>query len=123
MAYSEDYRKRVLEYIEEGHTQADAQATFKVGTTTIKAWKKLLSERKTLKKKRPEQVARVYPSDKLRTYINEHPQAILKEIAAQFGGSISGADEALKREKITLKKRRRHTVSEVKKNVPNMTKN
>ena len=122
MAYSIDYRRRVLEYINEGHTQAETQAVFKVGTTTIKAWKKLLSDKNTLEKKTPEQEARVYPSDKLRAYIKEHPQTILKEIAEYFGGSVSGAKSALTREKITLKKRQRHTESEAKKNARISTK-
>ena len=123
MAYSIDYRKRVLDYLMEGHTQAEAQEVFKVGTTTIKAWKKLLSEKNNLEKKAPIRKSRVYPSDKLHTYIKEHPQAILKEIAAHFGGSISGANDALKREKITLKKRHQPTANEMKKNVRSMKKN
>ena len=90
-----------MEYLEEGHTQVEAQAVFKVGTTTMKAWKKLLSEKNTLEKKTLKRKARVYPSDKLCAYIKEHPQALLKEIAAHFGGSISGANEALAREKLT----------------------
>lgn len=122
MAYSVDYRKRVLEYLKEGHTQAEAQEVFKVGTTTIKAWKKLLSKGNTLEKKELERKPRLYPSDKLCTYVKEHPQALLKEIAEHFGGSISGAYCALVREKITLKKRHLHIKSETKKNEQNMTK-
>lgn len=117
MSYSVDYRKRVLTYLEEGHTQAEAQKVFKVGATTIKAWKRLLSEGKTLVKKTPIRTPRVYPSDKLRAYVKEHPQALLKEIAEHFGGSISGADFALRREKITLKKRQFRTVNAMKKSV------
>ena len=105
MSYSVDYRKRVLEYLEEGHTQAEAKKVFKVGITTIKEWKKQLAERGTLVQKIRKRKARVYPSDKLRDYIEKHPQALLKEIAEHFGGSISGANSALAREKITLKKR------------------
>jgi len=104
MAYSEDYRKRVLDYLKEGHTQAEAQEVFKVGSTTIKEWKKLLLETGTLKQRARKRVARVYESSKLCAYIEEHPQALLKEIAEYFGGSISGANDALAREKITLKK-------------------
>jgi transposase len=121
MAYSKDYRKRVLEYLEEGHTQAEAQKVFKVGCTTIKEWKKLLSERGTLEKRPLEREARVYQADKLRTYIEEHSQAILKEIARHFGGSISGANSALARGKITLKKRQPPTANAMKKSGPNMT--
>ena len=103
MAYSIDYRKRALEFIEEGHTQKEAQKVFKVGSTTIKEWKKLLSETGTLEKRPLNREARVFESDKLRAYIDEHPQALLKEIAERFGGSTSGADSALTREKLTLK--------------------
>lgn len=122
MAYSVDYRKRVLEYLVEGHTQSEAQAVFKVGTTTMKAWKKLLSEKSTLEKKILKREARVYPSDKLHTYISEHPQALLKEIAAHFGGSISGANAALAREKLTLKKRQQRIANVARKNEPNTMK-
>jgi transposase len=111
-----DYRKRVLEYIGEGHTQGEAQEVFKVGSTTIKEWNRLLSETGSLEKRPLNRDARVYESDKLRAYIEEHPQALLKEIAGHFGGSTSGADSALTREKLTLKKRQPPTVNVMKKN-------
>ncbi len=101
MAYSIDYRKRVLEYLDEGHTQAQAQEVFKVGSSTIKGWKKLLSETGTLQKRELNRKARVFEEDKLQAYIEEHPQALLKDIAKHFGGSTSGAADALERGKIT----------------------
>jgi transposase len=104
MGYSKDLRERVLAYITEGHTQKETSAVFKVGTTTIKGWKKLLSETGDLEKRRLERKPRKYESEKLRTYIAENPEATLAEIAAEFGGSPSGAFDALKREKISLKK-------------------
>lgn len=88
----------------------------------MKAWKKLLSEKSTLEKKILKREARVYPSDKLHTYISEHPQALLKEIAAHFGGSISGANAALAREKLTLKKRQQRIANVARKNEPNTMK-
>lgn len=120
MSYSVDYRNRVVEYLAEGHTQAQAQAVFKVGRTTIKAWKKLLSETGRLEPKELKRSARIYDSEKLRTYIENHPQATLKEIAKEFGGSISGAADALKREKITFKKQHLHTVNATRKNERNL---
>jgi transposase len=116
MAYSIDYRKRVIEYLDEGHTQAQAQEVFKVGSSTIKGWKKLLSETGMLKKRELSRKARVFEADKLQAYIEEHPQALLKDIAKHFGGSTSGAADALERGKITLKKRRQPIVKETKKN-------
>jgi transposase len=122
MAYSVDYRKRVLEYIEEGHTYAQAQEIFKVGSTTIKEWKKLLSETGTLEKRPLNRSGRVYEADKLCDYIKNNPQALLKEVAAYFGGSISGANSALTREKITLKKRHLHILNAAKKSGQNLTR-
>ena len=51
MAYSVDLRKKVTNYIGEGHTIQEAHEVFKVGTTTIKEWKKLLNEQGTLEKR------------------------------------------------------------------------
>ena len=105
MAYSIDFRQRVLEYISEGNTQEKASKIFKIGTMTIKRWKRLLSETGGLSIRVSEREGWVYNADKLREYIRENPQAYLREIAEHFGGSIPGAANALAREKITLKKR------------------
>jgi len=104
MGYSVDLRERVVAYHAEGHTIEETSKVFKVGTTTISAWKKLLTETGRLEKKELERKPRIYESEKLRTYINENPEATLAEIAQEFGGSPSGAFDALEREKITLKK-------------------
>lgn len=116
MAYSVDFRRRVLEYIEEGHTQVQAQEVFKISKTAIKGWKKLKAETGEVKKRPLHRQPRTYDTAKLETYIDEHPQAILKEIAEHFGGSISGADNALKRAHITLKKRHQDIGNGMKKN-------
>jgi hypothetical protein len=54
--------------------------------------------------------------------MEEHPQALLKEIAAHFGGSISGANSALARGEITLKKQHPPIVNETKKSERNLTR-
>jgi len=104
MGYSKDLRERVLAYHAEGHSIEKTSGVFKVGTTTIKAWKKLLSETGSLEKKELDRKPRKFESEKLRTYVNENPEATLAEIAKEFGGSPSGAFDALEREKITFKK-------------------
>jgi transposase len=105
MAYSEDLRERVIAYLKEGHTQEETREIYKVGVSTIKRWLALLSETGKLAKRPLERSPRIYETEKLKVYVEENPNALLKEIASHFGGSISGADSALKREKITLKKR------------------
>jgi transposase len=113
MSRSVDLRRREIGFIREGNTQerasivykVGASIVYKVGTTTIKRWLLLLSETGSLEKRPLTRSAPKFESEKLNTYIEENPNALLKDIAVHFGGSISGADSALKREKITYKKR------------------
>ena len=58
---------------------------------------------------------RRYPTEELQVYISSHPQATLQEIASHFGGSTSGAWDALCRIGITLKKRPQDTQNAAKK--------
>jgi len=104
MAYSIDYRRRVIEYLKEGHSKEETSMIFKVGTTTIKNWLSLLSETGSLEKRELNRKPRIFESEKLQAYNEENPDALLKDIAAKFNGSITGAFYALEREKITLKK-------------------
>jgi transposase len=119
MAYSEDLRERVIAYLKEGHTQEETRIIFKVGTSTIKRWLSLLSETGNLEKRELDRSPRIYESGKLNTYIEENPNALLKDVAEKFSGSITGAFYALEREKITLKKKSRTTKNEMKLNVLN----
>ena len=123
MAYSVDLRERVIAYLKEGNTQERASVVYKVGTSTIKRWLALVSETGSLEKRPLERTARKYDSEKLKAYVEENPNALLKDIAAHFGGSVSGADSALKREKITYKKKRFTIKREMKKNARYSKKN
>jgi transposase len=105
MAYSEDTRKMVLNYLSKGHTYEEARAALGVGVSTMKDWKRLLNETGSLEKRSKKRSATKFPCDELKVYIKEHPEATLEEIAAHFGGSISGAHDALTRARITFKKR------------------
>jgi len=105
MAYSVDLRSRVVDFINEGHTQEETSKIFKVGTSTIKRWLALISETGSLEKRELSRTAPKFESEKLRAYVEENSDALLKDIAEHFGGSVTGAFYALEREKITLKKR------------------
>ena len=105
MAYSEDYRKRVLEYNEEGHTQAEVSAVFKVNPSTIREWK-ARREAGTLKTTYPKtRKPRKLPPEELVRYVNEHPDAFLEEIGGHFHCSAQAVRKALIKLKITRKKR------------------
>jgi transposase len=116
MAYSKDLRERVLAYLNEGHTQEETSMIFKVGTTTIKNWLSLLSETGSMEKRPLDRSLRKFDSEKLNTYVEENPNVLLKDVAAKFNGSVTGAFHALNREKITLKKRQYTTRSETRQN-------
>ena len=109
MAYSEDYRKRVIEYLEEGDTQETAHQVFKVGLTTIKRWKKQYEETGSLKNKPLKRTFKKIDPEKLSAYVKEHPDAYLREIAEVFGCTDDAVRLALIKLKITRKKRPRCT--------------
>ena len=106
----------VLSYLSKGHTYEEARQKLGVGISTIKEWKKLLNETGSLEKRPLERSARRFPSEELRAYVSEHPDATLEEIAEHFGGSTSGAFDALAREDISFKKRHPSTSNAMKKN-------
>ena len=123
MAYSVDLRSRVIDFIKEGNKQERASVVYKVGTSTIKRRLALLSETGSLEKRPLTRIARKFESEKLNAYIENNPDALLKDIAEHFGGTISGAGTALKGEKITYKKNRFTTKREMKPNERNSRKN
>jgi transposase len=120
MAYSVDLRRRAIDFLNEGHTQEETGAIFKVGVSTIKRWLALLSETGNLENRPLNRSASKFDSEKLKTYIEENPDAFLKEIAEHFGGSITGAFYALAREKITYKKKSLNAKNATRKRAPNM---
>ena len=81
MAYSEDYRKRVIAYRKEGHTFRETKEVFKVTTDTIQKWEKRLREEGTLSKKPIKRSFRKIDPEKLKRYFAERPDAYLREAA------------------------------------------
>ena len=123
MAYSVDLRERVIAYLREGHTREETSIIFKVGTTTIKNWLSLLSETGSLEKRPLDRSPSKFETEKLNTYIEENPNALLKDVAAKFNGSTTGAFYALEREKITLKKRQFSIRNEMMSNASSLRQN
>ena len=81
MSYSVDLRSRVIDFIREGHTQEEARIVFNVGITTIKRWMSLLSETGSLEKRPLNRSAKIFESEKLNAYIEENPNALLKDMS------------------------------------------
>lgn len=109
MAYSIDFRKRAIEYMDEGHTEAELYVSFRIRATNVRRWRKLLEESGTLKPEYRETRRRKIDSEKLKQALERNPDATLPELAKQFDCAKQSIHAALKRLKITRKKRRLHT--------------
>lgn len=117
--YSKDFRERVLAYLAEGHTEKSAVAVFKVSRGTMVAWKKLYRETGSLDRRALNRGHKKLDPQQLVVYVQEHPDAYLKEIGAAFGCTGEAVRQALIKLKITLKKRQSSIKSETKKNGKN----
>jgi transposase len=106
MSKSVDFRKRAIEYYKDGgHTIRDTAKVFGVGKTTIENWVALLAETGNLENRPLNRTYKKIDPEKLKTYIVEHNDDTLCEIAEYFRCSIHAVDQALRKHKITYKKR------------------
>jgi putative transposase len=101
MAYSLDLRKRVVEWVEEGGSVSKASRIYKVGRATIYRW----LGRKDLKPTKIERRNRKLNWEKLRKDVEENPDTQLADRAQKLGVRPSAICYALKKMKITRKKK------------------
>jgi len=104
MGYDIKYRQRVIDYMNDGHTEKETAEVFKVSTFTIWSWKSKLNETGTLAPKKRETKWRKIDPEKLRKYVEETPDAYQHEMAVAFGVRLYAIQKALKRLGITRKK-------------------
>lgn len=120
MAYDIKFKQRVLEYREEGHTFKDTCKTFKISETSLIKWIEKEKEGKLEEVKvRIRKPKKICP-EKLVKYINKKPDAYLTEIAEEFNCSTTAVIKALKKLKITRKKKPLHTKNNVLKKQKNI---
>ena len=120
MGYSTDLRETVLNFIDAGNSIKSACKLFTVSRSSIQRWRLRLIEGASLGSK--PRIKSPYKVNEaiLKTYIAEHPDAYLNEIAAHFNVTDSGISKALSRLKITRKKKRRSMQKEMKPNDNNL---
>lgn len=111
MAYSKDLREKVIEYLQAGHTQREARDVFRISLTAINRWNQLYTKTGKLEDKKPCRTFKKLDPEKLKDYVNQHPDAYLKEIGQAFGCADSSVRKAFRRLGITRKKRRNDTGS------------
>ena len=104
MAYSTDFKQRALDYIKEGHSHVEAAKVFDVGVRTLFTWEKNLREQGHLERKKRVVKNRKIPLEELKAFVEAHPDAFLREIAAHFDCAVPSVWAALKQIKVTLKK-------------------
>lgn len=106
MSYPVIYRKRVIEYRQEGNTLEETGRVFKIAVSTIQGWEKQLKEKGDLENRPLNRTFKKIDPEKLKEYIKEHPDAYIKEIAEVSDCSTTAVQKAFKRLGITRKKRR-----------------
>lgn len=119
MAYSKDYRRRAVEYKNEGHTFEELREVFKIPPITYYDWKEKLASGYYEKHKVVER-KRLIDKGKLAEAVKERPDAYLKELAESFGCTAQAVFYRLKKMKITLKKRHSPTQKNQKRNESNI---
>ena len=105
MAYSIDFRKKAIEFMDKGHTKEELYEAFGIYPSRITEWRKLLRETGELNPQYREMRSRKIDLKELEQALERKPDATLAELGKLFGCTESGVHYALKRMKITLKKR------------------
>ena len=81
---------------------------FKVSISAIEEWEKKLKESGSLEKKALNRPHKKISPEKLKAYVEEHLDAYQREMANEFGCSVTAVPKALQRLGIT-RKGRQHT--------------
>jgi len=104
MSYSLDLRQRVLEFVRQGGSKAEAARLFGVSRGRIFVWLKLPPEELAGRKPGPKKAHKL-DLKALEDAIQEHPDRLQTELAQQFGVTPSAIHYARRRLGITRKKR------------------
>ena len=113
MAYSLDFRKKVLAYCKRTGSITEASDVFQISRNTIYGWLKLKEKTGNLNHQAKGTKPRKVDRDRLKNYLNDHPDAFLTEIASEFDCHLTAIHYALKAMGYTRKKR----------TIPTMNKN
>ena len=104
MSYDRKFREAVLRHMDEGHSQRETRKLFKLGENTITQWIALREETGSLENRPLERKWRKIDPEKLRADVEERPDDFNDERALRFGCTGEAIRQALKKQKITLKK-------------------
>jgi len=105
MYYDKKFREIVLKHVEKGEKQEEVRKIFGLGKNTITEWKKLRAETRSLENRELERGFRKIDPEKLKKDVEEHPDDFNEQRAKRFGCSKDGIRLAMKKHKLTRKKR------------------
>jgi transposase len=105
MAYSIDFRKKAIEFMDKGHTPEELYEAFGIYPSRISEWRRLQKETGSLAPQYRETRKRKIDIKKLEQALERKPDMTLPELAKQFNCTKQAIHTALKKMKITRKKR------------------
>lgn len=122
MVYSIDLRQRALNYIANGGTRSETSKIFGVTIPTLANWLSRQKQQDLAPKMKGSKPSKI-DNEKLKKYIELHPDSYLREIAVEFNTTLQAIFYACKRLNITLKKRLRTTKKEMRRSERHLKKN
>lgn len=93
-------------YVDEGHTQKEAAALFKITPKCVSKWLKLRAQGKLQAVPVPRSPHKLF-LEPLKEYIDEHPDSTLAEAANHFNCGINAVFKALRKLGYTYKKNKK----------------
>jgi transposase len=105
MAYSEDFRKRAVEFFEAGNSKQKTMDTFAISYNSITKWVDMMRETGSLTDPAPSRPCRNYDPKDLIEFVAQNPSLFLKDYGEKFNLTIPGAKYALNALGITRKKK------------------
>jgi transposase len=90
-SYSQDLRKKVIEYVNKGNSCHSASVKFEIASNTVRNWyKRYKSEGNYLPRKVGGKKGRISEQE-VKDYVNSNPDFILSDMGKHFSMSAVGA--------------------------------
>lgn len=119
-SYSEDLRKKAIDYILLGNTVSSASQKFEVSASSVRIWYKRYLEEGHYRPKVPLGKVSKVSNEVLCAYVDAYPDATLVQIGAYFGLTDATICYRLKKLGYRYKKKSRDTKKRVKKKGKNI---
>jgi transposase len=102
--YSVDLRKKALAY-KTTHSEAETSRIFGISVSALRIWEKIQKEKGNVKPKKLERSGRKIKEAALKADVEAHPDDFNWERAVRFSCTEEAIRKAMKRNKLTRKKR------------------